>query len=516
MTTNSLAVPSLRDLTVRGVLEEASCLYPDSMALEDMHHQYTYKELRAVIVGVSDWLRSIGVQRGDIVGLRCETNYLVVIMLLALPYLGATVALLNDHLLMDELGVLATRTDMKYLVTTSGDYSSLENSSGVCVVNFTDDVIGSCAHREVAAGQPPVYSSDIGWILYTSGTTSAPKAAMATQYSLLNGSVLLAHAMGASNKDKYCVAAPMCHGFCLSANILAAISVGACLCIPNSRRNFDILSTISACRCTVLSTVPTVFNALITRDDFRNWDLSSLRVGYVGGSYCPPDLFVRINNSLGITLLGIWGQSEASAGITSGCITESLKIRSTSVGRVTAHLKYKIVNVQTGADLPIGEAGEVCIQGYLVMSGYYKQPEETAKAIDGDGWLHTGDCGYVDNAGYIHLTGRIKDVIIRGGENISAAEIENIITQHLGIVECKVIGVPDAHYGEEVCLCVASRDSSYSERQIRDCISKHLAHFKVPKYILFFDELPKTVTGKVQLGSLVQEARQRLASYSMP
>lgn len=272
-----------------------------------------------------------------------------------------------------------------------------------------------------------------------------------------------------------------------------------------------ILKAVSEGRCTILSSVPTLFHAILCRPDFGEWDLSSLRTGFIGGSFYPTELFRQINDGFGFTLLSSLGQTEATAGLTTAYLDDSLEVRATTVGHFMDHVEGKIVHIETGKNQPTGEIGEICVRGYLVMEGYFGQPEETVKAIDADGWLHTGDMGWLDRDGNLHLTGRLKELIIRGGENISPAEIETVLENCPEIAECKAIGVPDRHYGEEVCLCMVPREGAVVDTaEIRALLIQKLAEYKVPKYIVPLDELPKTVTGKVRPTELAQLIQKRL------
>ena len=334
---------------------------------------------------------------------------------------------------------------------------------------------------------------------------------MSTQYSRVNSGIQQAHDLGAGPEDRFCVSVPIFHCFCLSANVMAACSVGACLYLPESRRTGAVLEAVSRGTCTVLSSVPTLFHAILCRPDFEQWDLSSLRTGFIGGSFYPVELFRQINNGFGFTLLSSLGQTEATAGLTAAYLDDPLEIRAQTVGHFMDHVEGKIVNIESGKEQPIGKNGEICVRGYLVMAGYYGQPEETAEAIDADGWLHTGDMGYLDEDGNVHLTGRLKELIIRGSENISPAEIENILGNCGEVRECKAMGVPDRHYGEEACLCVVLQaGSGLGESELRAILTQRLSDYKVPKYIVFLDELPKTVTGKVRPADLARLAQARL------
>ena len=525
------AVLPLEDLTVSQFLRRTVHRFPNRPAMEYLGRVWTYEELDEAVDRTAHRLLAWGVKRGDRVGLWCETEPNVVLLLYALPRIGAAGVFLNTSLQLAELAELLRRTQVSRLIVTDGyrgvsfpevcqglekEVSTLKavlyaGLSGERGGLETLDDLEEASVEELAQAEAAVTPRDIGFILYTSGTTSVPKAVMSTQYSRVNSGIQQAHDLGATETDRFCAAMPIFHCFCLSVNVMAACASGGCLFIPESRRTTVLLEALSQGKCTVLSSVPTLFHAILCRPDFASWDLSSLRTGFIGGSFYPPELFQQINDGFGFTLLSSLGQTEATAGLTTAYLDDSMEVRSTTVGHFMDHVEGKIVHIETGETQPTGEIGELCVRGYLVMAGYYGQPEETAKAIDGEGWLHTGDKGYLDGDGNLHLTGRLKELIIRGGENISPAEVEAALGCCCDIEECKAVGVPDRHYGEEVCLCAVRREgSALDETEVRAILSRKLAAFKVPKYILFLDELPKTITGKVRPTELAQMIQERL------
>ncbi len=520
----------LEDLTVSQLLRRTAARFPHRPALEYRGRVWSYRELDGAVDETARRLLSWGVKRGHRVGLWCESEPNTILLLYALPRIGATAAFLNTSLQRAELCELLRRTDMDRLVITDG-YKDL-NFPALCR-GLTDeaptleavlyaglsgesggfqalDSLTPAPQEKLTQAEEMVTPRDIGYILYTSGTTSVPKAVLSSQYSRVNSGIQQAHDLGATEEDRFCVAMPIFHCFCLSVNVMAACAAGACLYLPESRRTTVLLEAVSRGRCTVLSSVPTMYHAILCRPDFANWDVSSLRTGFIGGSLYPQELFRQINDGFHFTLLSSLGQTEATAGLSTAGLDDSLEVRAATVGHFMDHVEGKIVHIESGREQPVGQPGEICVRGYLVMDGYYGQPEETAKAIDEDGWLHTGDMGYLDEDGNIHLTGRLKELIIRGGENISPAEVEaaGVCPE---VRECKALGVPDRHYGEEVCLCVALQEGArLDEAELRARLARRLAAFKVPRYILFFDELPKTSTGKVRPAELARLARRRL------
>ena len=515
----------LENLTVSQLLRRTAHRFPYRPAMEYAGRVWTYWELDEAVDRAARRLLAWGVRRGDRVGLWCETEPNTILLFYALPRIGATAVFLNTSLQRSELVELLCHTEISLLIVTDGykglnfpnlcqglteEVSTLKailyaGRSGVDGGLETLNSQEEASAEELIQAETQVTPQDVGYILYTSGTTSVPKAVMSTQYSRVNSGIQQAHDLGASEEDRFCVAMPIFHCFCLSVNVMAACAAGACLYLPQGRRTGMILKAVSEGRCTVLSSVPTLFHAILCRPDFKEWDLSSLRTGFIGGSFYPPELFRQINDGFGFTLLSSLGQTEATAGLSTAYLDDPLEVRATTVGHFMDHVEGKIVHIDTGGELPSGEIGEICVRGYLVMAGYFGQPKETAKAIDADGWLHTGDLGWLDADGNIHLTGRLKELIIRGGENISPAEVEIAASKSAEIQECKAVGIPDRHYGEEVCLCVVLREGTkLDEAELRARLIHQLAAFKVPKHILFVEKLPKSPAGKVQSGKLVK------------
>jgi len=321
-------------------------------------------------------------------------------------------------------------------------------------------------------------------LLFTSGTTGEPKAVLATHYGRVNSAAAHVEAMGASSDDRFLLAIPLHHCFSLTANLISAITVGATLCIPDDRHTEKLLECAERERCTIFNAVPTIFNAIISRHDISRYDLSSLRTGFIGGAAYTSDFFRRVNDTLNFSLIPGLGQTEGTASYTFAQWTEPLYVRAETVGRFMEHIEGKIA-----------ENGEICIRGFCVCKVLNEESSS-------DGWLHTGDVGFVDSEGYLRYTGRLKDIIVRGGENISPAEIESAVQKvEPGLKEIAVFPLPDDHFGEEICLCAAPANVIVPER-LRELLTEKLPAFKVPKYIYLFDSLPQTESGKVAVGVL--------------
>ena len=521
----------LENITVGELLRRTASAYPDRPALEYCGQVWTYRELDAAVDEMARRLLHMGVRRGEHIGMWCEAEPNAVIFMYASVRIGAAACLINTSLNRLELIDILVRSDITKLFIGDGFkeihyvdvcrnigrkvpklqaiyYMGLLGKSGDFPVLPAMPMVPEAALAEAEAAVKP---EDICYILYTSGTTSAPKAVLGTHYSRVNSAIQQAFDMHATKEDRFCAAMPIFHCFCLTVTVLAPCAVGGCLYLLPARRTGAILEAISKGKCTILSSVPTMFHALLARTDLKDWDLSTLRMGLIGGGMCSPDLFKEIDRGLDFTLVSSLGQTEATAGVTTSELDDPLDVRADTVGHFLNYVEGKIVDIETGKDLPVGVSGEICQRGYNVMKGYYGMSEETAKAIDADGWLHTGDMGFLDENGYVHMTGRLKELIIRGGENISPAEIEHALAGCEAVQECKAIGVPDRHYGEEVCLCIVPKEGyTFCEPKIRAELTLRLAQYKVPKYIISIDKLPRTSSGKVRLGELFDIVKAKL------
>ena len=574
----------LENLTVSQFLRRSARRFSDRPAVSWQGQVLTYKELDEMADIAARRLLSLGVKKGDHVGIWCEPEPLSLCLVYAVPRIGAVATLLNTSLQQAELRQIIESTDINMLLIGEG-YKDLsfpaichdmkdaaggvgrhpgeESAEGATAKGACDPAgeagrgfiggdtrssagktaalpysgspglrslpilsiaatgagggfpvfteVPAAAEEALAAAEAEVRPEDTGYILYTSGTAALPKAVLHSQAARVNSAIQQADDLSMTCEDRVCVAMPAFHCFCLAVSIMGPCAVGAMVYIPKSRHTADLLAAVEKGRCTVFSSVPALFHAMLARQDFDKWDLSSLRIGFIGGGMYTPEQFKEIDRRLGMTLLSSLGQTEATAGITAASATDPLEVRASTVGHFMSHVEGRICEPGTGRELPAGEAGEICVRGYVVMQGYYGQPEMTAAAIDRDGWLHTGDMGYLDVDGNVHLTGRLKDLIIRGGENISPAEIEAVAAQIPGARSCRAVGVPDPHYGEEVCLCICPEEGcEIRETEVRRRLAAALAHFKVPKHILLMEEFPRTTTGKIRTAELKKEAARRL------
>ena len=351
-------------------------------------------------------------------------------------------------------------------------------------------------------------------IQYTSGTTGFPKAVLLTHHNILNNAYFSAQAMHFSEQDRLAVPVPFYHCFGMVLANLLCLSVGACIVLPSE--HFDalaVLQAIDAEKCTAVHGVPTMFIAQLEHPRFVEFDLTSLRTGIMAGAPCPPSLMTQVMEEMHCReiLIG-YGETEASPITHLTTPEDSLERRTETVGKNLPHQEVKVVDVETGQTVALGEIGEICFRGYHIMQGYYGDAEATAKAIDEEGWLHSGDLGSMDSEGYVRITGRLKEMIIRGGENIYPREIEEVVFTHPKVAEVAVFGVPDDFYGEELMAWIELHaGEGATEDEIREFCRANLAHFKVPKYIWFVDEFPMTVTGKLQKFRMREIAVEKMA-----
>ena len=338
-------------------------------------------------------------------------------------------------------------------------------------------------------------------IQYTSGTTGFPKAVVLSHHNILNNAYFSAQAMYFTEHDRLCVPVPFYHCFGMVLANLLCLSVGACIVIP--AEHFDapaVLHAIESEHCTAIHGVPTMFIAELEHPNFKNYDLTSLRTGIMAGAPCLPPLMKRVMQDMHCDeiLIG-YGETEASPLTHLTTRDDSLERRTETVGKNLPHQEVKIINTESGATVALGETGEICFRGYHIMQGYYKQADKTAETIDSNGWLYSGDLGSMDAEGYIRITGRRKEMIIRGGENIYPKEIEAFLFTHPKIAQVAVFGIPDEFYGEEIMAWIQLHNGEQAtEEEIREFCKDQIAHFKIPKYIWFVDEFPMTVTGKLQ------------------
>lgn len=520
----------LKNITIGQMLEDTVKRYPGHRAVEYLGQTWDYAQLDQVTDEIAMGFLALGMNKGTKTGIWANDCPNTLFSLLALLKIGAVAVMLNTSWNPKEVKQRLIDADVEYLLYDDGfkeiDFvaftkeldlpllrekiyiggGDLAERLNACSKEYQTENeeidLAELLHKSKTAVQP----EDEDMILFTSGSTSAPKGVVTTHYSRANIGFAQAEMLGANEQDVFCVALPMFHCFCMGGNIMGALAVGACLSFPENRRTEKICQAVERAQCTILTAVPTLYSALLASKSRAKYDLSSLRIGLVGGAGCSSDLFKRVCGEMGMELLPSLGQTEATAAITAGRLEDETGFRATNAGYVISHVEAKIVDIATGKALACGESGELCIRGYNVMKEYYKQPEQTAKTIDEDGFLHTGDMGYLDEDGRLYLTGRLKELIIRGGENIAPGELEQVIGVDRRIDMVKVVGVPDTHYGEEVCACVVPKPGEkILEEEVRHLVAEQLASYKVPRYVLFLEAMPLMGNGKIDVLTLKEQ-----------
>ena len=512
--------------------------------------RFNYREFHAEVERVARGLLSIGIEKGQHVGIWA-TNYTEwVIAQFATAKIGAVLVTVNPAYRTSELAyvleqaqvgalILIGRFRAPVLTGRTSDYAGMVNevvpelaAASPGELNSTRfphlrHVIFIPSHDDASTPTPPGMwrwddlltlaeqtspddlrnrqaqcgPDDVVNIQYTSGTTGNPKGAMLTHHNLVSNALYVGDAMEMDEHDRLCIPVPFYHCFGCVMGSLNCVVHGSTMIIPAER--FDPLQTlhaISAERCTAVHGVPTMFIAQLGHPEFANLDLSSLRTGIMAGSPCPIEVMREVIDRMGADRITIaYGQTEASPVVTQTLADDSIERRVSTVGKVLPGVEVRLVDPETGLVVGPGQQGELQTRSAMVMKGYFNMPEATADAIDADGWLHTGDLATVDEDGYYKITGRLKDMIIRGGENIYPREIEEFLYTHPQIDDVQVIGVPDARFGEEVMAWVRLKpDADATEESIRDFCRGQIAHYKVPRYVKFTDEFPMTVTGKIQ------------------
>nr|WP_180218750.1 AMP-binding protein [Streptomyces albus] len=511
--------------TIGENLDKAVAAHPDRDALVDVGsgRRWTYREFGADVEALALGLHGLGVRKGERVGIWAPNCPEWTLTQYATAKLGAVLVNINPAYRVHELEFVLRQAGIRTLVAAprhkSSDYAAMIRQVHPECPGLTDVVlIGEeewdelLAHgrgqageraREVLGGIARTLSADDPVnIQYTSGTTGFPKGATLSHHNILNNGFFVGELCRYTEADRICLPVPFYHCFGMVMGNLAATSHGACMVIPAPA--FDPAATLRAVqreRCTSLYGVPTMFIAELAEPDFDSFDLSSLRTGIMAGSPCPVEVMKQVIERMGMAEVSIcYGMTETSPVSTQTRADDSLDRRVTTVGRVGPHLEVKIVDPATGRCLPRGEPGELCTRGYSVMLGYWEQPEATAEAIDAARWMHTGDLAVMDADGYVTVTGRIKDMVIRGGENIYPREIEEFLHTHPDVLDAQVVGVPDERYGEELMAWIRMRESAapLTADGVREFCTGRLAHYKIPRYVHVVDAFPMTVTGKIR------------------
>ncbi|WP_250305963.1 AMP-binding protein [Streptomyces sp. NBC_01387] len=513
------STPLLGD-TIGGNLDRTIAAFPGREALVDVvsGRRWTYRQFGAAVDELARGLLGTGVGKGDRVGIWAVNCPEWVLVQYATARIGAIMVNINPAYRSHELEFVLKQAGITLLVASQrhkgSDYRALvDEVRGNCPELRSVHYIGDASWDELtAAARPEPLEAQLSGvrlscdepinIQYTSGTTGFPKGATLSHHNILNNGYFVGELVGYSEKDRICLPVPFYHCFGMVMGNLAATSHGACIVIPGP--SFEPAATLHAVereRCTSLYGVPTMFIAELNLPDFATYDLTSLRTGIMAGSPCPAEVMRRVVAEMHMAEVSIcYGMTETSPVSTQTRREDDLERRTGTAGRVLPHLEVKVVDPATGTTVERGETGELCTRGYSVMLGYWDDAERTAQVIDAGRWMHTGDLAVVRDDGYVQIVGRIKDMIIRGGENVYPREVEEFLYTHPKIADVQVIGVPDEKYGEEVLACVIPRDPAHPPTldEIRAFCRDRLAHYKIPRGIRILDAFPMTVSGKVR------------------
>ncbi|MER5882979.1 AMP-binding protein [Streptomyces sp. NPDC001941] len=506
--------PLLGD-TVGANLDRAVAAFGGREALVDVAsgRRWTYAEFGADVDRLASALLASGVRKGDRVGIWAVNCPEWMLTQYATARIGAVMVNINPAYRSHELEYVLNQSGVRLLIASlahkTSDYRAMveevrDSWAQLAEVFYIGDPTWDDL---VARATPEVRAERLSCdepvnIQYTSGTTGFPKGATLSHHNILNNGYFVGEMIAYTERDRVCVPVPFYHCFGMVMANLAATSHGACIVIPAP--SFDPAATLRAVqeeRCTSLYGVPTMFIAELDLPDFASYDLSSLRTGIMAGSPCPVEVMKRVVAEMNMAEVSIcYGMTETSPVSTQTRRDDDLERRTGTVGRVMPHVEVKVVDPADGTTLPRGEAGELCTRGYGVMLGYWGEPGKTAEAVDAGRWMHTGDLAVMREDGYVQIVGRIKDMIIRGGENVYPREVEEFLYAHPKIADVQVVGIPDERYGEEVLACVIPRDPGDPPtlEDVRAFCRERLAHYKVPRRVEVLDAFPMTVSGKVR------------------
>ena len=530
--------PPLLEETIGQALDRAALHLGDELALVSVHQgvRWTYADLARKAENLAAGLLALGLQTGDRIGIWSPNCAEWTLTQFAAAKAGLVLVTINPAYRLSEVEYTLNKVGVKALVAAerfktseyaamietlapeiavslAGDLAAARLPSLRAVIQIGGDARpGWLAFENVAAPADPEARDRVAQvgaslspldpinIQFTSGTTGSPKGATLSHRNILNNGFFVGRAIGLKAGDRLCIPVPLYHCFGMVMGNLGCLTHGATMVYPAEA--FDpraVLKTVAAERCTGLYGVPTMFIGILGHPDLGKYDVSSLRTGCMAGSPCPVEVMKQVIDRLGMKDVTIaYGMTETSPVSFQTGLGDSLERRVSTIGRVQPHLEVKIVD-EAGAVTPRGAPGEICTRGYSVMLGYWDDPERTVEAVDAEGWMHTGDIGVIDEEGYGNVVGRIKDMVIRGGENLYPREIEEFLYRHPKVADVQVVGVPDERFGEELCAWIRLHPGlTADEAEIRAFCQGQIAHYKIPRYVRFVDDFPMTVTGKVQ------------------
>jgi fatty-acyl-CoA synthase len=541
---------NLREITIGGLLDEMAEKYPEHECViyHDRPFRKSYREFRDLVNLVAKGFMKLGIKKGDHVAVWA-TNYPEwMLAMFATAKIGAVLVTVNTNYKIFEVEYLLRQSDTHTLILMDGfkdtNYVDIINSlipemegkkpgdwqskslpvlrniiylgkdvhDGMLNWDELYELGKAVSDEELYAVQNSLDVHDVVNMQYTSGTTGFPKGVMLTHYNIVNNGKAIGDRMKFTHKDRLCIPVPFFHCFGCVLGIMASITHGSTMVPVEYFRPLKVLEAVSGEKCTALHGVPTMFIAMLDHPEFKKFSFENLRTGIMAGSPCPVKVMKQVVNEMNMREITItYGLTEASPGCTQTTTDDPIEARVSTVGRAFPFVETKIIDSETGKKCPPGVPGEFMARGYNIMKGYYKMPEATAQAIDEDGWLHSGDIAICDEKGYYKITGRIKDIIIRGGENIYPKEIEEFLYTHPAISDVQVVGVPSVDYGEEVMAYIILKEGEkLTEDEVKDFVKSNMARHKTPKYVAFTDKFPMTASGKIQKYKLREMAVQEL------
>ncbi len=522
--------------TIGANLERTVTRFADREALVSVHQglRYTYAQFDAEVNRAARGLLAMGFARGDRIGIWSPNCAEWTIVQYATAKLGIILVNINPAYRSHELAYVLNQSGCRAIVAATSfktsDYVAMVDSVRSDVAGLEHSIFFDSPSWDQLLDQSDQVTNDDDRairdqlqyddpinIQYTSGTTGFPKGATLSHHNILNNGYFVGEGVGYTEHDRVCIPVPLYHCFGMVMGNLGVTTHGACMVYPAAA--FEPAATLQAVqdeRCTSLYGVPTMFIAELALPNFESYKLDALRTGIMAGSPCPVEVMKQVQERMGADEVGIcYGMTETSPVSTQTALDDTIDRRCGTVGRVMPHLEVKVVDPETGMVTPRGVAGEFCTRGYSVMTGYWENPDKTAEAIDAGGWMHTGDLAVMDDQGYLNIVGRIKDMIIRGGENVYPREIEEYLYTHESVADVQVIGVPDVKYGEEIMAWVKVKDGhSLTENDIKEFCKGRIAHYKVPRFVKFVDEFPMTVTGKVRKVEMRETSIEELGLHA--
>ena len=529
--TNGASNIPLLGETIDENLRKTVAKFPNNDALISAHQHYraTYTEFYEQVTAVAKGLIALGVKTGDRVGIWSPNCYEWTLLQYATAKIGAIMVNINPAYRTSELIYVINQSGLSYIFSAiqfkTSHYKKMIDDAREFTDTLRKEVYwGESWEYFLAQGkkvsdeklqsyEAKVQFDDPVNIQYTSGTTGNPKGVTLTHHNILNNAYFIGVRMNYTDKDRVCIPVPFYHCFGMVIGNLCCTAHGATMVIPND--SFDATKTLEAVereRCTSLYGVPTMFISELYTLDRHPYDLSSLRTGVMAGALCPPEIMKRVKEQMNMHEITIcYGMTETSPVSTQTRIGVPFEKQIHSVGTIQDHLEIKIINPETKVIVPRGESGELCTRGYSVMLKYWNSPQATAQVIDEQRWMHSGDLAMMDEDGYIHISGRIKDLIIRGGENISPKEIEDFLYTYEGVMDAQVIGVPSKKFGEEVMAWIKPNEGvTLTEEELRNFCKDRIAHYKVPRYWKFVNEFPMTISGKIRKVEMREIAAEEL------